>query len=330
MDGSIDTARQWGTLMKTLVTASAIVALASALGGEEVKIGYIDSGRIFTEYRGTADIETQLNEELRSWQGEERTRLGEIEQLEAQLESQRLMLSDESQRTKQTEIDRKRREYQEYVQGVWGPGGLLEQRNIELTQPIIERINVAIEKIASAEHYTMVLDIADGFVVYAVPGLDVTDKVIEELNREFEPLLAAGEKLKLAVFDVHEADKMARELGYGEQITQFLEAALVATNLFELVRGDDFQRAMTENMVVRTDEQIELSVALDVGRDARAEVILLSEVSVTPSEIEIESVLYDVMTGRELAQGRGTAANEEELESAVSVLTGSILEKVRL
>lgn len=326
----VDRAFHTWPLLFVVAAACGSLALAPMVGGEEVKIGYIDSARIFAEYRATRDIEAQLNEELRTWQGEESAMLGEIQRLEADLESQGLMLSDEAREAKQAEIDRKRREYEEYVQEVWGPGGLLEQRNLDLTQPIIERINVAVEKIAGAEHYTMVLDIADGFVVYAVAGLDVTGKVLEELNREFEPLRAAGEKLRLAVFRVHEADRMAIELSQGERIRELLEAALVATNLFELVREQDLSRAMTERMVTATDEQIELPLALDVGRDARAEVILLSSVHATPSEIEVEATLYDVMTGRELARGRGEAANEEGLEEAVSVLTGSILEKVRL
>ncbi len=57
----------------------------------------------------------------------------------------------------------------------------LAAKEEEATQPIVERLQRIIGKIATAENFTMVLDKSAG-VVYAKPHLDLTNEVIRRFN----------------------------------------------------------------------------------------------------------------------------------------------------
>lgn len=55
-----------------------------------------------------------------------------------------------------------------------------------MTQPMLDKINSIIAKIAQEEDYTYVLDAVGGAIAYADTKHDLTEKVIEELNKEVE------------------------------------------------------------------------------------------------------------------------------------------------
>ena len=55
-----------------------------------------------------------------------------------------------------------------------------------MTQPIIEKIDAILKRIAEDEDYTFIFDAVSGGLAYAKPTFDLTDQVIEELNKETE------------------------------------------------------------------------------------------------------------------------------------------------
>ncbi len=60
---------------------------------------------------------------------------------------------------------------------------ILQQRNTELLKPIIERINVAINKVASDNGFTYILDISKGSVVFtSKDSQNITQLVIKSLK----------------------------------------------------------------------------------------------------------------------------------------------------
>ena len=63
----------------------------------------------------------------------------------------------------------------------------------EATQPIVERLQRIIGKIAAAENFTMVLDKNAG-VVFAKPHLDLTNEVIRRFNAGEEKGAAPAKK----------------------------------------------------------------------------------------------------------------------------------------
>jgi len=54
---------------------------------------------------------------------------------------------------------------------------------MEFSRPIIEKINALISRIGEEEGYDFIFDASSGSLVHALPKYDITQQVIEELNK---------------------------------------------------------------------------------------------------------------------------------------------------
>ncbi len=167
-------------LTTVCLLALALLVTAGAAGAD--KIAYIDSERIRDEYEGARDIQSQLEASVADWRTQAREMEGGIEGMITEFQSQRLLLSDEATEEKELAIQERQFALEQFLNEVWGVGGLAVQREAELWQPVIERINAILREIGSEEEYTMILDAATTGIVYAGPGIDLTQDVIDKLN----------------------------------------------------------------------------------------------------------------------------------------------------
>jgi Skp family chaperone for outer membrane proteins len=52
-----------------------------------------------------------------------------------------------------------------------------------LTKPILDKINLVLEKIATEENFIIIFDSVNGNIAYAKKSLDLTDLVLDELKK---------------------------------------------------------------------------------------------------------------------------------------------------
>lgn len=153
------------------------------LGGS-IKIGYVRSDVISQRLADYRDADNTLRSENAQWTAEAERMEAEVRGKEAKAEELRLILSPDRRKQLEDEVTQARRELQRYRESTWyAEESRYIKRRKELMQPIDARVNDAIWKVAEAEGFDIVLDTVAGNVVYAKPGLDITDKVIEELQR---------------------------------------------------------------------------------------------------------------------------------------------------
>jgi len=165
--------------------AAIMLAVTAASGlAQDIKIGYIDSIKIFAENPQTKDAERAYREEVDAWTAQKERSEAEIVRLQDELRAQALMLSDEKKREKQLELERKMQDYQRFMEETFGDDGLAARRNKELTQPIVDKINKILEVIAKEQGYMMVFDVANADIVYADKSLDLTELVLTELKKQ--------------------------------------------------------------------------------------------------------------------------------------------------
>lgn len=169
-------------VMALLIVVIMVPASAISLLAQEVKIGYIDSIKIFAEYRETQEAERLYRLEVDQWTAQKQRMEQEIVKLRDELQAQSLMLSEEKKAEKKLELDRKLAEYEQFMEETFGDDGLAARRNKELTQPIVEKINRILEDLGKAQGYTIVFDVANANIVYADKTLDLTDVVLTKLN----------------------------------------------------------------------------------------------------------------------------------------------------
>jgi outer membrane protein len=167
------------TMALILVGASAISSLAQTL-----KIGYIDSIKIFAENKETQDAERVYRGDVQQWEAQKQRYEADLAKMGEELNAQSPMLSEEKKAERRLEFQRKMDEYKRFMEETFGDNGLAARRNKELTQPIVEKINKLIEVIAKEKGLTMVFDVANANIVYADKTLDLTETVLLRLHQQ--------------------------------------------------------------------------------------------------------------------------------------------------
>ena len=169
-----------------IVLALCMTAAAAVPAAAEIKIGYIDTVKIFANFRETIEAEEVYKKEVDAWKKQAEDMETELGRIGEEIQSQSLMLSAEKLAEKKLVFDQKMKDYQKYMQDIFGETGEAARRNKELTEPIVEMINGVIEKVAEEEGFTLVLDSSQGVIVYADKEIDITDMIIERLDAQME------------------------------------------------------------------------------------------------------------------------------------------------
>jgi outer membrane protein len=157
-----------------------------AVVAEEIKLGYIDTVKIFAEFKETVAAEEIYKKEVDAWKKKASDMEADLAKMREEIQSQSLMLSEDKLAEKKLEFDQKMKDYNQFMSDIFGENGQAAKRNKELTQPIVEKINGVIAKIAEDEGYTIIFDAAQGNIVYAKKMLDLTDKVMEQLQMDMQ------------------------------------------------------------------------------------------------------------------------------------------------
>ena len=164
------------------ILALIAAALARPLAAQEIKLGYIDAEKVLQAYSGYKDAEAQFAKQREAWNLELDTRSKELKAMEEDFKAQELMLSDAKKREKLGELEKSRRDLEQYYQQIFGPSGEAARKNEELLRPILERVNETIREMGEQEKFTMIFDSSSLGIAYAAPGVDLTEKIIERMK----------------------------------------------------------------------------------------------------------------------------------------------------
>lgn len=163
------------------------LALAALLGGvvvaraADLRMGYIDSARIFIEYKEAQEAQQRFDRLVTGWRDEALEKERAVQQLRQEVRDQSPILSAMRRQEKEAALQRAISEYDAFIQDIWGPTGKAASENERATGEIVQRIRLAVEKVAGQKGLELVLDAASGYLVYADKSLDLTGEVLAEL-----------------------------------------------------------------------------------------------------------------------------------------------------
>ncbi len=170
------------TFAKAGLLSLALGALAALpSGAADLKLGYIDSARIFQEYRVAQDAQASFDRQVQGWRSEAAEKQKAVDALRAELRDQAPILSALRRQEREEALQRAISDYEKFVQEIWGTQGRAAQENERSTQEIVTQIRSAVEKIAADRQLDLVLDAASGIIIYADRNLDLTAVVLAEL-----------------------------------------------------------------------------------------------------------------------------------------------------
>jgi outer membrane protein len=160
-----------------------ILLLFIALPAFGQKFAYVHSQKVLSEYQEYKDVQNKLAEIQSKYQAEYDQLVQDYQKQLQEIESQSLLLSPEKKQEKEKMMQAKGMEIEKYKYEKLGPQGEYYRKQAEFGQPILDKVNEVIKKIGEAEEYDFIFDGAAGAIVFSKPAYDITQQVIDELNK---------------------------------------------------------------------------------------------------------------------------------------------------
>ena len=150
----------------------------------EVKIGYVDSQQIMTQYEGFRNAQIELEKEQKRLEADYNTMAQQLDSLYQSYEQQRLLMSEDRKKEKENELVQKERELQVFGMKKLGPqNSELVQIQNQLMQPILKIFSDACNQVGADQGYDFIFDAGTGGLLYSLDSHNITDEVLEEMNK---------------------------------------------------------------------------------------------------------------------------------------------------
>lgn len=159
------------------VAVGLLTAAAPAMGQQ--KIGFLDSRRVLQEAPGAQDARTAIQREMAGFEQRLQVLEDSVRSIFEDYQQRSLTLSAEARRAEEQRIVAKRNELQARAQQLEVEAN---QKQTELMQPVMTRVERAIEDVRTEGGYAFILDTTSGAIISADTTLDLTVQVIERLK----------------------------------------------------------------------------------------------------------------------------------------------------
>ena len=172
--------------MKTVgsvrIAAVALLALASlpvAARAAETKIAVVDLQRALNESQAGKRAKADFKVRADKLEAQLKSQKEELDRLKNEFESKQAVLKEEERRKLATDFEKKRLDLKTKFEEAQGE---LSKRDQELTGPIMKGLQETIKQIAEVEGFALVLESNSAGVVYHLPSVDITDRVLSAYN----------------------------------------------------------------------------------------------------------------------------------------------------
>ena len=152
----------------------------------EIKIGYLNADKILNELDEVRQVYIELEKEQRKIEVEYQNLQFELDSLFRNYELQKMLMSEERRKKTETTIHSKQGELERFQIEKVGPQGEIYRIQEQLMAPIYTKMDNAVSKVGAAEGYDYIFNVSSGQIVYPLPQYDVTQKVVDELNKMSE------------------------------------------------------------------------------------------------------------------------------------------------
>jgi outer membrane protein len=320
-------------MKKSLIALGSLIIMISALyAAKEQKIGFVNTEYIIKNYRTASDAQRAFETELSKYKRNADSLKTAYESAQAELESQKLMLSEPAKSAKLIEIGQFKRAYDDYLASVWGTGGKIEQKNRELITPIVQKIQGVVEQIAAKDGYSLILDASESKIVYAQNGLDLTDQVLDELNKEYAPTitppLVPEKEISYAVFPIFNENQSAQEDNIGEQVRQAIYELVKGFSNTRDISAAEINSAMLARSINITSQITDVD-ANSIGRTVQADYIVMGSASEQGKKITFSLKVTEPLTSKIIYSGSGESARIEEIKQSIGNLLQQAIKIIR-
>ena len=159
-------------VIRLIILSIAVFAMQSF--AVELKIGFVNTERIFREAGPAQKAQKKLEKEFAARDGELQKVAKQVRDLQAQVEKESVTMSEADKRNKERDLANLNRDFQRQTREFRED---LNMRKNEELATVQERANKVIKDIAESEKFDLIVQDA----VFASTKIDITDKVLKAL-----------------------------------------------------------------------------------------------------------------------------------------------------
>jgi outer membrane protein len=169
----------YGFLFLALVL---VPGISGPFAAEEIKIGYVDTQRVLDESTLGKKVKDDISAHVKSRQQIIDLEEGELKKFQDELSRQGAVLSDQVRAEKEEAFQKKFGEYQQKVAELQRE---IQSKKMEKLKDFNDHLVTIAKKIAESEGLSLIFanDLESGSILYAKPSMNMTDRVIQELNK---------------------------------------------------------------------------------------------------------------------------------------------------
>lgn len=161
----------------------AIITLSVIVFNNNQKVVYVDSSKLLNNYKGMQAARAAYQTKAGAWKSNIDTLASEVQQLIFKYEKESSSLTIKERQLSQELIRNKQKQLADYQQAM---NTQAQQEDARMTSDVVVQVNAYLKKYGESKGYTVILAATEyGNLAYADEGLDITDEVLEGLNKEY-------------------------------------------------------------------------------------------------------------------------------------------------
>ena len=165
-------------LLSFLFTSLGFVSTVSAQ-----RIAHVDINKILESDPAYNQAQDELDKLASRWRRQIAEEYDKIKGMYNRYQAEQVLMSEETRRQKQEEIETKEREVRELQKNKFGPDGELFKKRQELVRPIQDKVYKAIEEYASDKGFDYVFDKgSNAGMIFASERYEKTDDILKALG----------------------------------------------------------------------------------------------------------------------------------------------------
>jgi len=170
-----------GKTLRMAAVFAAAVMFAGAAWAQGPKVAVIDVNKILNESTAGKAAKQRIEARFEELKKKVEDKQEEARKAKEEIDKQKILLGKEKLKEKEDALNGKIAELRQLTQEAEKE---MQTRQGEQTREVLKIVEAQLEKIVAAEKIDLVLDRTQGGVIHFSPAMDITDKVLEMVNKE--------------------------------------------------------------------------------------------------------------------------------------------------
>jgi outer membrane protein len=146
------------------------------------KIAYVDSSKLMNGYKAMVEVRSEFEKKQKTWQSNIDSLTVDVQEAIKKYEKSAALGTPNEKQLAKDLIGSKQKQLFDYQAAIKQNAGEEEQR---LSQNVLTTVNAFLLRYGKKHNYKMIFVTANGNIAYADPGSDISDDIVEQLNKEY-------------------------------------------------------------------------------------------------------------------------------------------------